>query len=125
MNRIVGLLPMKERTVDGFGDRLTKVRKSRGLTQAELGERVGVSNRVIAYYEADDAQPPGSLLSDLARALRVSADELLGIKPIKQKISPKAARLRKRLQKIEKLPPADQRAVLKFVEALCETRGLS
>lgn len=36
------------------------------------------SNRVIAYYEQDDAQPPGPLLTALARVLKASTDELLG-----------------------------------------------
>jgi DNA-binding XRE family transcriptional regulator len=35
------------------------VRLGRGLTQQELGDAVDVSNRVIAYYEAEGAQPPG------------------------------------------------------------------
>ena len=109
---------MKERILEGFGPRLAEIRQARGLTQAELGERVDASQRVIAYYENEEAQPPGALLADLAIALQVSADELLGLKPVKQKASPKMARLLKRLQKIETLPAADQRAVLKFVDAL-------
>ena len=36
-----------------------------------------------------DAQPPGSLLVALARALKVSADELLGLKTVTEKTSPK------------------------------------
>lgn len=115
--------PVKERTVKGFGTRLRTAREQRGLTQAELGAAVGVSNRVIAYYEQDGAQPPGAMLVELARALKVSSDELLGVKPLKEKASPKTVRLLKRLQRIEHLPPADQRAVLKFVDALVASRG--
>lgn len=116
---------MKERTLEGFGDRLKEIRVGRGLTQQELGEAVGVSNRVIAYYESDGAQPPGALLAELATALKVTADELLGIAPLKEMTSSKQARLRKRLQRVEELPAADQRAVLKFVDALFESRKLS
>ena len=116
-------LAVKERTVAGFGRRLTQIRRSRGLTQAELGTAVGVSERVIAYYEQDGAQPPGAMLSELARTLRVSADELLGLKPVKDKTTPKTARLLKRLQRIELLSPADQRAVLKYLDTLVDSRG--
>ena len=52
----------------------------------------------------------------------MSADELLGLKPVKEKTSPKQARLLKRLQQVEKLPQSEQRAVLKFVEALVTSR---
>jgi len=117
-----GGLAVKERTVDGFGVRLAEIRQRRGMTQIELGKLVGASNRVIAYYETKDAQPPGALLADLARALKVSSDELLGLKAVQEKQSPKAARLLKRLQKVADLPPADQRTVLKLVDALAEAR---
>lgn len=113
-------LVMKQRTLNGFGKRLAKIRKFRGITQTELGENVGLSQRMIAYYEKDDAQPPGTLLVDLANALGTTTDELLGRKPIKEKTRPKTARLLKRIRRIEELSPADQRAVLKFLEALVE-----
>ena len=113
---------MKTKTVDGFGGRLAAIRQSRGLTQEELGAAAGVSQRVIAYYETETTQPPGALLVDLARALKVTTDELLGLTPLSAKRSPKTARLLKRLQRIEELPPADQRAVLKLVDAMIDTR---
>jgi transcriptional regulator with XRE-family HTH domain len=115
--------PMKERTLKGFGKRLAEIRQGRGMTQAELGESVGASKRVIAYYEQDDAQPPGAMLVDLARALRVTSDQLLGLKPPKEKTSPRTARLLKRLQKIGQLPPTDLRVVLKMVDGLLERNG--
>lgn len=113
---------MKDRTLDGFGARLAELRQARGLSQDELAALVDVSRRVIAYYEVQSAQPPGALLVDLARALKVSTDELLGVKPVRETLSPKTARLLKRLRRIEELPPADQRAVLKLVDAMIDTR---
>lgn len=109
---------MKARTYEGFGPRLAEIRKGRGVTQAGLGARVGVSQRVIAYYEDETAQPPGAMLADLAQALHVSVDELLGLKPVKAAVSPKAARLLNRLRRVEELPPADQRIVLGTLDAL-------
>lgn len=113
---------MKQKRVKGFGQRLAEIRKSRGLSLRELGERVGASKRVMIYYESEDAQPPGGLLVDLARVLRVSTDELLGLKPVKEKLPPRSGRLLKRLELIEKLPPADQRAVIKFLDAFLNSR---
>lgn len=112
--------PMKERVLEGFGPRLAQLRKSRGLTQAELGEKVGLSNRMVAHYEREDAQPPGPILPDLARALGVTTDELLGVQPIKETVPPKTARLLKRVQKIEQLPRSEQKAVLRVLDALIE-----
>lgn len=109
-------------SAEGFGPRLARLRQSRGLTQEELGERVGLSNRMIAYYERDEAEPPGPQLPALAQALRVTTDELLGVKRLPEVLGPKTARLLKRLQQVEALPPADQRTVLKLVEALAVAR---
>jgi transcriptional regulator with XRE-family HTH domain len=116
-------LPMKERTLEGFGDRLTEIRQSRGMTQAELAKAVRVSRRVIAYYEHENAQPPGAMLVDLAKALRVSTDQLLGLKAPKEKKSPRTARLLKRLQKVERLPATDRRVLLKMLDSLVERHG--
>lgn len=116
---------VKERTLEGFGQRLADIRKDRGVTQEELGRLVGVSNRVICYYEQDGSQPPGALLVELARALKVSADDLLGLAPERPLLTRKTAFLLKRLQRVELLPSADQKAVLKFVDALLQTRGIT
>jgi transcriptional regulator with XRE-family HTH domain len=113
---------MKLKALDGFAARLATLRQERGLTQTELGRAAGVSQRVIAYYETESQQPPGALLVDLARALKVSTDVLLGVTALPERTSPKTARLLKRLRRIEELPPADQRAVLKLVDAMLETR---
>jgi hypothetical protein len=47
-----------------------------------------------------------------------------GIELLREKIPAKQARMRKRLQRVEELPTADRRAVLKFVDALVESRGI-
>lgn len=114
---------MKARKTDAtFGKRLATLRGARGLTQVELGAEVGLSQRAVAYYESEGGQPPGAILVDLARALHVSTDELLGVTPITVKTAPTTARLLKKLQKVAELPSADQRAVLKLVEALHAAR---
>jgi transcriptional regulator with XRE-family HTH domain len=113
---------LMKRSLEGFGPGLAELRKARGLTQQELGERVGVSQRMMAYYEQEDAQPPGALLVELAKALEVTTDELLGVEPLREKVSAQQARIRKRLRQVEELPPADQRTILKLVDALVVSR---
>ena len=57
---------------------------------------------------------------DATRASRIGP--AASLKPATEKPSLKTARLRKRLQLVEQLPAADQRTVLKLVEALAEAR---
>lgn len=94
------------------------MRKSHGLTLAALGEKVGVSYRMIAYYELESKYPPAHLIIPLAKALKVSADELLGIKELKYQINPKYPSLWRRLKKVESLSKSDQKALLKMIDGL-------
>jgi len=109
----------------GFGQRLAELRKAAGFTQQELADEVGVSRRMIAYYEGQTAHPPTTLLPAIARALKLSTDALLGLAPIVAAKRPRAARqadsrLVRRLQAIEKLEPADKRQVLQVLDAFIE-----
>ena len=99
-----------------FGERLYKIRKARGMTQQELGDKIGVTKRVIAFYEGDHAGPTPELLQKMANGLNVSASHLLGQKPIqdiKETIKPS---LRKYIDTLQKLSPQDQKAILRMIE---------
>ncbi len=90
-----------------------------------MAERITItkgSGNVFADLGLPDAEELLVKATLLARALKVSADELLGLKAVTEKTTPKAARLLKRLQKITDLPAADQRTVLKLLDALHESR---
>lgn len=99
-----------------FGKRLAQLRKAAGFTQQELADDIGVSRRMIAYYEGETEYPPTALLPDLAHALKVSTDELLGIKPVKQ-TDKTNRRLLRRIQQFDQLPKRDQEALLRTIDA--------
>ena len=61
-----------------FGQRFSRLRKQRGLTQEELGEKVGLSGQAVSKWENDMSMPDVSLLVELSELLGVSLDELLG-----------------------------------------------
>jgi XRE family transcriptional regulator, fatty acid utilization regulator len=60
-----------------FGRRLRHLRRTRGLTLAELGARVGRAPSALSMLENGRREPKLSLLSALADALGVSSEELL------------------------------------------------
>lgn len=103
-----------------FGRRLARLRKAKSLTQEELAERVGISRRMVVYYEAQSEHIPAGLLPALARALHVSTDELLGLKSLKVKDPQESLRLLRKLKRIGELPPRQRRAVIEYAEALLE-----
>jgi len=102
-----------------IGSKLLEWRKARKLTQVELGELLGVSQRMITYYENDAQKLPAHLLPRLARALGVSVEEILGDKnlTIDQKAKPNK-RILKQVEKLEQLPSQDRRMVFRMIETL-------
>lgn len=77
-----------------FGRRLAELRKAAGYTQVELAEEIGVTQRVISYFEVETSHPPTTLLPLIAQALRITTDALLGATPVKQAAKPSNTRLR-------------------------------
>ena len=61
-----------------FGQRLKQVRRENGLTQKQVAERIGATERGIRRYEAGDIKPGFDAINSLADTFNVSADYLLG-----------------------------------------------
>ena len=77
-----------------LGETIYKLRKEKGLSQAELGALVGVSNKAVSKWETDEANPDIQSLPLVAEALGVTLDELLSdIKHDKKDFEPKKKRV--------------------------------
>lgn len=59
-----------------FAQRLRQYRKNKGMTQQDLADRVGVSNKTVSRWESG-SYPDVTTLVALARVLGVTVDELL------------------------------------------------
>lgn len=60
-----------------FPERLTALRKARGLTQQSLADQVGLAVLQIRRYEGGTSQPALDVIRRLAIALGISADMLV------------------------------------------------
>ncbi len=60
-----------------FGQAVRRLRLQRGMTQAELAERLGLARTSVTNLEKGQQNPPLSLLPDMAAALGVNAVELV------------------------------------------------
>lgn len=105
-----------------FGQRLAELRKAAGFTQEELAETIGMSRRMVAYYEVESEHPPTTLLPAIASALNITTDELLGFAPAK-KVASKAkdTRLKRRLAQLEKLDAPERRQIMQVLDTLIES----
>ena len=118
--RICNMPKLKRDAAVGFGLRLALLRKAAGITQTAFATEIGVSQRMMAYYEGPNAHPPADLLPMIAKALNVSVDALLGVETAKRRTKPADTRLQRRLQQLEKLDPMERRQVLQLIDAFIE-----
>ena len=67
-----------------IGQRIKELRKKNDLTQEKLADLLGVTYQSVSKWECGTTMPDLAMIEPLARALHVSADELLGMKPVEQ-----------------------------------------
>ena len=110
---------------EAFAKRLAATRRMRGMTQIDLAEAAGTTQRAVSYYENAFGFPPAPQLVALAKALHVTTDELLGVKAIKAESrseDPETRRLWRKFQQVSELPEKDQRAVIRLINSLSGMR---
>lgn len=65
-----------------MGTFLADLRKEQKLTQAELGEKLGVTNKTISRWETGSYMPPVEMLEELSRMYDLTINELLSGKKL-------------------------------------------
>lgn len=60
-----------------IAEQIALLRKSKGLTQQELGERIGVSFQAVSKWERGETLPDVAVLPELAKVLETSIDNIL------------------------------------------------
>lgn len=64
-----------------LGGRIAALRRDRGLSQAELAQRLGISASAVGMYEQGRREPSVEMLVAMATEFRVSTDYLLTGRP--------------------------------------------
>ena len=59
------------------GKFISELRRDAGLTQEQLGERLGVTNKTVSRWETGTYMPPIESLEVLSKVLRVSINEII------------------------------------------------
>lgn len=73
------------KTTEIFISRLDQARKEKGLTQRELADRVGVTEVSMSRYVNGVRVPSGPIVVNIAKALGISVDYLVGISSVKKR----------------------------------------
>jgi transcriptional regulator with XRE-family HTH domain len=109
-------LPPLKLGKETMGQRIARLRKERGYTQAELAEKTGIIQALISDYERDKLRLHAEMVIRFAQALDVSTDELLGLRSNGKNGDKVSLRLLRRTKKIEELPSAQQKTLLKTID---------
>ncbi len=67
-----------------MANRLTSLRKAKGLSQEELADKLGISRQAISKWERAEASPDTDNLITLSKLYGVTLDELIGVSPVRE-----------------------------------------
>ncbi len=97
-----------------IGERLYDLRKDKGLSQGELGEKLNINKHSISAYERGRSEPPDEIKILFADFFDVSIDYLLGVTDI-----PNPYRNDFHLIKLpNNFPPCEEDELKKFIAYL-------
>ena len=63
-----------------FGDMVAALRKEKGMTQLELAEKMGVTDKAVSKWERDLSFPDVSSIPRLAELFDISVDQLMQVR---------------------------------------------
>lgn len=109
--------------LSNFSKNLKAIRKKKGLSQYDLSDLTGISQRMIGHYETKVTSPPLDKIEILAKALNIKPAELLKIQEEKEMdseidISTFDTRSLKKLQDILSLPSNDRAMIYRMLNKL-------
>lgn len=61
-----------------FARRIAEIRKAKGLSQKELGDMLGVSNKAVSKWENGESLPKTSTMLKISELLEIDVSELIG-----------------------------------------------
>ncbi|MCH5182983.1 MAG: helix-turn-helix transcriptional regulator [Oscillospiraceae bacterium] len=95
-----------------IGNFIAACRKAQGLTQAQLAERLNLTDRAISKWETGKGMPDSSVMLDLCESLGISVNELLRGEKIEMENYNKVAE--ETLLEMKRESERQHRAMLRF-----------
>jgi transcriptional regulator with XRE-family HTH domain len=101
-----------------FGVRLHALRQRAGLSQQQVAEKLGLTQRAYSHWERYSVAVRPDQLRQLAAIFEVSVDELLGENGNKKRVSAgPTGRMRRLFEQASKLPRSQQEKIAAVLEA--------
>src|SRR5262249_32090234 len=113
--------PIDEKTI---GKRLRDARIMRGITQVQLAQKLAIDQSLISEYERGVVRVHGSLLASFAKVLRISLDEVLGLKPPRRNGVTHDAQLARRVARMGQLGKRDRQTLIRSIDHFLKGAGV-
>lgn len=101
-----------------LGQRISALRKERGLSQPQLAKLLECSREVVSYYERRATNPTAEFLEKLAEIFEVPVAELLSEESSKKRKPGPSSQLEARLDQVRQLPRQRQKFILDFIDTV-------
>lgn len=118
---------VKKKKLSEFSKNLKRIRKAKGLSQYDLADITGLSQRMITHYETKVSEPPLTKLEILANALNVNISDLIDPADRNDEnidISQFDTRSLKKLQDILSLPSNDRADLYRMLNRMIKKNQL-
>ncbi len=99
-----------------FGQRLHELREAAGLSQQQLADKLGVSQRAYSHWERRPVALRPDQLQSLASALSLPIEALLANGESKKRGSGPAGKMRQLFTSASKLPRSQQEKILSILQ---------
>lgn len=97
-----------------LGQKITKIRKEKKLSQIDIANAVGVSRDAISKYERDDIIPSVENAKKIAKTLNVSLDYLVSEDDTLEVVD---ITMINRMKEIQRLNNDDKTTITKIIDA--------
>lgn len=98
-----------------FGEKISKLKKLKKMSQVELAEKTGISRDAISKYERGDVIPSIEYAKRIADVLGVSLDYLVSESDQEEVLDNEAV---KRIKEVQQLPNQDKEKIFSVIDAL-------
>jgi transcriptional regulator with XRE-family HTH domain len=109
--------------VESIKRNIALYRKKKGLTQSELAQKMGVTQRVISYYENEANNIGLDAITTIARALEISVKKILDSSSDVKELPKIPNAIQKRIDRVKDLSPKSQKTLSDMIDVLLKAEA--
>lgn len=99
-----------------WGERLAAAREHMGMSQMQLADKLGVTQKLITYWEYNDVALRADQLTAIAKTLHISIEELLGLPAPKPKSNGPVGKAHRIFEAVSRLPRKQQEKIFDILQ---------